>query len=106
MIDVLKNKAILYGGGALLLLLMSKKSCDSGVPGIELKLKPVDLLPNDSVKTQQYRILANKREGMTYVPVTGAPGEQISFSTGIDKKSVFTRNVVDSGGRLEAELKV
>jgi len=70
--------------------------------GVAAKLKPAGVGANEAVTASSYRIIASKRPGMQYVQAQGQVGGTLSFRSA--SAGTFTRNVVQEGGGLWAEI--
>ena len=58
----------------------------------------------ETVAVETYRVIEGKRPGMHYDPVlSGGNGSKVEFTVG--KSGMFTRNFVQEGGQLLAEIK-
>lgn len=56
------------------------------------------------MSAQSYRVIDQRRSGMQYQPVSGgALGSEISFTSSTG--GLFTRNFLQEGGQLWAEIK-
>ena len=63
---------------------------------------PATVGAGEQVSASTYRVIAARRSGLDYVPVNGAIGGQLSFSSNV--KGQFTRNVIQEGGQVLAEI--
>lgn len=64
-------------------------------------LQPVDVKGGETVKAASYRILSERRN-LRYVQATGVIGGEMTFVP--DKDGTFTRNIIQEGESLWAEL--
>lgn len=71
--------------------------------GVGLDLKPVKVGADEMVSPQSYRIIQDRRAGMQYVAANGSVGGEITFASPV--AGMFTRNFVQEGGQLQAEIK-
>lgn len=67
-------------------------------------MAPADVKVGEPVNVESYRIIQGQRSGMQYDPVTsGGIGGKIEFVP--SKSGQFTRNFVQEGGQLFAEIR-
>lgn len=74
----------------------------AGKANVINKLQPAQVKSGELVAAQSYRIISGRRAGMNYVAADGNIGGEVSFTPSGSGK--FTRNVVQEGGRLWAEI--
>lgn len=92
--------------GGLAFYLFSRKGGSGGGHDAAAsgQLPPTHVGPGEQVTAGSYRIISAQRPGMQYVPASGAAGAALTFAS--PSGGVFTRNVVNQGGQLLAEIKV
>ena len=94
------------GVGAYLVFSRKKtaKASDGSTILLSDKHKPIGVKDGEIDSVANYRIIGARRPNMTYMPVTeGAPPGIIGFPC--TKTGAFTRNILQEGGRLFAEVK-
>lgn len=94
-----KTILILGGLGLLGFYLFSKRAAISGAAA---KLVAAAVGAGEQVSAGTYRVIANRRPGLDYVPASGAVGGTISFTS--PSAGMFTRNIVQEQGGLFAEI--
>lgn len=100
------SKWILLGlGGAAIWALTGAKRAGSDDPILwnPEAMQPVDI-PKGTVSVNgHYRVITNRRDGMTYDLVQqGTPPGELFFTA--SKAGKFTRNFLSEGGKLYAEI--
>lgn len=71
---------------------------------VELAMSPADVKAGVPVNVESYRIIQAQRAGMQYDPVTGGGiGGKLEFTP--SRSGQFTRNFIQEGGQLFAEIK-
>jgi hypothetical protein len=99
-----KGKIIIAGGAAIGLYFLLRGT--GGEPGAQVslseKLAPVPVSAGELLNATSYRIIANRRSGMTYDAAEGTPGGVMAFTA--SKDGMFTRNFVSEGDALWAEI--
>jgi len=68
-----------------------------------VSLQPAKVKAGELVSAESYRVIESRRSGMSYVQAEGQPGAMIKFTP--DRDGYFTRNTVQEGGVLFAEVK-
>jgi hypothetical protein len=68
-----------------------------------LVLEPARVKAGESVAVESYRTIEGRRAGMHYDQASGSPGGKVEFTVG--KSGMFTRNFVQEGGQLWAEIR-
>lgn len=82
---------------------MSRNAAAAGGDQVQLALFPADVKAGDPVSAESYRLIQSPRANMTYDPITnGALGSLVGFTP--SKSGKFTRNLVEQGGQLFAEI--
>jgi hypothetical protein len=86
--------------------LLSRKKAPSGGVSVQTseKLKPEPVTAGEMIGVTSYRLIANKRPGMTYDKGEGTPGPNSELVFKVSKDGTFTRNFVVSGGVPLAEI--
>lgn len=101
------KRTLLVGGAAAIGAYLLYQSWGGAGAQVNLseQLAPVPVNAGDPVSATSYRIISNRRSGMTYDAATGVPGPQspISFTPSVN--GLFTRNYVQEGNTLWAEIK-
>lgn len=101
------RRTLLFGGAAAIgayLLYQSWGGADAQV-SLSEQLAPVPVNAGEAAQATSYRIIANRRSGMTYDAATGTPGPQSPISFTPSVSGLFTRNYVQEGNTLWAEIK-
>ena len=100
------KRTLLVGGAAALgLYLLISKGGFGGATKVDLSLKPIEVKAGEPVSATSYRIIKNRRLGMTYDAATGTPGPESPISFTPSVSGLFTRNYVLEGNSLWAETK-
>ena len=95
-----KKLALIAGGVGLAVYLASKFGRSAGA-AVGL-FAPASVKAGETFSANTYRVIAAQRSGLTYVPVNGSVGGQLSFASSVTGQ--FTRNVVVSGNQVLAEI--
>jgi len=90
--------ALVLGAAVVGYFVFGKKNA----PGAKGKLQTAPIRGGESVTAGTYRVIKSRRSGMTYVSADGQLGSEIKFASPMAGK--FTRNVVQEGGALWAEV--
>jgi DNA-binding transcriptional regulator LsrR (DeoR family) len=69
----------------------------------QLALKAIGVQGGQTVEAASYRVIEGRRPGMTYVAASGSVGGPLTFTP--EQNGTFTRNVLQEGGQLWAEIK-
>lgn len=69
---------------------------------IEYAMKPVQAESGKLASLQTYRLIENRRDGMTYTPVTSEDASGVVFT--MPKAGTITRNVLVEGGSKYVEV--
>jgi hypothetical protein len=69
---------------------------------VTLGLEPMSVTEGQAVSVDSYRLIKERRTGMTYAPATGALGGAVQFTA--PKAGAFTRNLIQDSGGLAAEI--
>lgn len=91
--------ALVLGAAVVGYFVFAKKQAPAGAKG---KLKTAPIRGGESVTAGTYRVISARRPGMTYVSADGQLGSELRFASPMAGK--FTRNVVQEGGALWAEV--
>jgi hypothetical protein len=94
------GKKILIGVGVAGVVYLAAKARK---PLMALVLKPAPVGANEEVSADKYRLIAKRRTGMAYVEAKGTLGGKLTFAS--PSAGLFTRNVVQEGSALWAEVK-
>jgi hypothetical protein len=71
---------------------------------VTLGMEPVAVKAGVLVSAETYRVIESLRSGMVTAPITsGQVGGLVEFTSPVD--GMFTRNLVQQGGQLVAEIK-
>lgn len=103
---------VALGVGAVVLLGGSRKKESKTADGrrviLSNNMKPARVKKGETVDVANYRIIASRRAGMEYMPVVqGGVGLTLTIDlSGLSRDGTFTRNVVEEGVALMAEVKV
>jgi hypothetical protein len=91
-------------GAALFFLSKNKKKVarQSKISMSPAGMKPARIGANEKVSAQSFVRLTKRRIGFSYVPAKMLPDGKIEFSS--PKAGLFTRYVLESGGRIFAEV--
>ncbi len=99
---MLKNKWVLGGLAVAAVLLLSKKAIvPANKPAPGPTTKPAAVNAGETVSASTYKITGQRRGGMIYAPAQ-RQGNMISFKSPV--RGIFTRNVVQQGNQLLAEI--
>jgi hypothetical protein len=91
--------ALVLGAAVVGYFVFAKKKGATGAKG---RLKTAPIRGGESVSAGTYRVIKTRRQGMTYVSAEGQVGSELKFASPMAGK--FTRNVVQEGGALWAEV--
>jgi len=97
-----QGKKVLVAGAVLAGVYLVMRGRGGGVSPL-VSLATAKVTGGEPVTAESYRVIQARRSGMTYVQATGQPGGQIGFTP--EKDGIFTRNTVQEGGILYAEVK-
>ena len=98
-----RNLAIAGAVGLGLFLWSRRGAAGSGVD-VVTEMDPVEVQGGETVSVETYRVIGARRPGMQYFPIeSGGVGSAIQFSPGAS--GMFTRNFVQEGNQLWAEVK-
>jgi hypothetical protein len=93
----------ILGGLAVAAYLARKPIAAAAGAAYQLALKAIGVQGGQTAEAASYRVIAERRPGMSYVQATGQVGGPLTFTPESD--GMFTRNVVEEGGQLWAEIK-
>lgn len=102
-----KNKRLLtiaaVAAGAYFLFLRKPGAAASAGANVNIQMEPAAVKANEKVSAETYRIIQARRGGMSYAQVSeGSPPSVLAFTS--PKNGTFTRNFVQEGGALWAEI--
>jgi len=96
-----RNLMLAVGAAAVWYFFLRQPSEGEGSQ-IQTVLEPADVRGGELVSAETYRLLQSQRPGMSYVPAEGSLGGVMQFTP--SKTGHFTRNLVQAGGQLMAEI--
>lgn len=89
----------LIAGAAYLFMRGSSKGSN-----VTLEMQPAAVKAGQLVSAETYRVIESIRPGMVTAPITsGQVGGLVEFTSPVN--GMFTRNLVQQGGQLVAEIK-
>lgn len=97
-----KKYLVIAGAAGMGLYLVSKFKGGFGGGKGSSKLAVAPVGAGEQVTASTYRVIKSRRPGLQYVQATGTVGGDISFQS--PAKGTFTRNVVQEGNQLWAEI--
>lgn len=90
--------ALVIGAAVVGYFILGKKTTAGG----KGRLQTAPIRGGESVTAGTYRVIKSRRPGLTYVSAEGQIGSDLKFASPMAGK--FTRNVVQEGGAVWAEV--